>query len=608
MYISALRIKNYKSFYDSGDINFDRGLNILIGPNSSGKTALLETLGLRVSPKPHLSEKTKPARNSKIDDESSIEVAVKIGPEEFNDICRNFDSSLIFPSFDNHDRALQQLNSFLVDGLTIRGRVGANGFLDSSFDYGLNPRRQDFSRVTLDDGGRFVFMSEEGNPQREFGFKVLYTFGKSIYRFHAERPNVGRCAIGLSTELKPDASNLAEVLHVLQSKNHPRFENLKRLLTRIFPFIPAISVSMEENGESHARVFEIRVWLDNEREDLAIPLNECGTGIGQALAILYVLVNSSAGRTLAIDEPQSFLHPGAARTLVQIMNEHQQHQYFISTHSPEILAVTGPSTITALDYDDGESKVSSLSLSQSAELRKVFDGLGVDFSIFFATKVVWVEGPTEEKAFPLIVEKYLGSKPVSEITILPLADTGGLQAKKHAKRMFEIYQTLSGAHALVPPIAAVILDDENREPRKIADLKKLGGGLLHFLPRRCYENYLLDAEAIAAIANEQEDFAEQPINPEQVTEIIEAVIASGEFLPSSEGRERVREEWLCKVDGARLLAKIFSVLSDTRVAYQKTIHSVSLTQWLLANNRGDFQQIADLIANATSQQGASVAV
>jgi hypothetical protein len=255
--------------------------------------------------------------------------------------------------------------------------------------------------------------------------------------------------------------------------------------------------------------------------------------------------------------------------------------------------------------------VNSLSLNQSAELRRVFDRLGVNFSIFFATKVVWVEGATEEKAFPLILDKYLGSDAVSEITILPLGDTGSLQGKKNAKRMFEIYRTLSGAHALVPPIAAVILDDDNREHRIIADLKRLGGGLLHFLPRRCYENYLLDAAAVAAIANEQEDFAEQPIIPEQVTEIMENVRASGEFL-SQDARnasaEIAREEWLERVDGARLLKKIFSVLSETRVTYEKTIHSVSLTKWLLANNRGDFQQIADLIEHATKQQGASVAV
>jgi hypothetical protein len=280
------------------------------------------------------------------------------------------------------------------------------------------------------------------------------------------------------------------------------------------------------------------------------------------------------------------------------MNEYGGHQYVISTHSPEILAATKPSTITALEYINGESKVSSLSLRQSFELRTVFDSLGVNFSIFFASRVIWVEGITEGKAFPLIIEKYLGPNYVSEVTILPLADTGSLQAKKNARRMFEIYRTLSGAHALVPPIAAIILDSENREHRIMADLQKLGMGLLHFLPRRCYENYLLEAEAISAIINEQEDFAGQPITPQQVTRILDKVRASGKFLPQPQTKsphEMPEEEWLRKVDGARLLEEIFSALSAKLITYQKTVHSISITKWLLQNETGNLRELADLI-------------
>jgi hypothetical protein len=485
--------------------------------------------------------------------------------------------------------------------MIIRGRISHNGVADSSFDYGLNPRRDGFNGVSFD--GSFEFMSQGGNAQQEFGFKVLRDFRKHVYRFHAERPNVGRCAIGLSTELNPDGSNLAEVLHVLQSKNPPRFASLNELLTKVFPFITGIAVTMEQNHESSAKVFEIQVWLDREREDLVVPLNKCGTGIGQALAILYVLATSTVGRTTIIDEPQSFLHPGAATMLVQIMNEHKEHQYFISTHAPEILAAIKPSTITALDYVEGESRVHSLDTSQSDELRRVFDRLGIDFSIFFSTRVLWVEGPTEEKAFPLIVQTFFGKPFAARLMIRALADTGSLQAKRNAKRMFEIYRTLSGAHALVPPIAAVILDDENRGDRIMTDLQRLGEGLLHFIRRRCYENYLLDGDAVAAIANQQENFAVNSVTAEQVQNMIESAKASKTFLPKHDGgpTELADDEWLRTVDGARLLQYIFSELSERRVTYQKTLHSVEITKWMLANDRGDFKEIADLIREVTQE-------
>jgi hypothetical protein len=316
--------------------------------------------------------------------------------------------------------------------------------------------------------------------------------------------------------------------------------------------------------------------------------------------MLCILVTSDCGRTIVIDEPQSFLHPGAARALIQIMNEHSGHQYIISTHSPEILSTAKPSSINVLDYREGESIVSGLDLMQSKELRAVFNRLGIDFSIFFSSKVLWVEGPTEEKAFPLIIEKFLGRDFAADVTIRALADTGSLQAKRNARRMFQIYRTLSGAHALVPPIAGVLLDDENRDNRVTAELQKIGGGLLHFINRTCYENYLLDPDAIAAVANQQENFTERPVTSEDVESMMGRLREEGTFLPNVSVRSsRKAEEWDCVVDGARLLQFIFSELSQRRVTYQKTLHSVEITKWMLANGHGDLKEIADLIQLVT---------
>ena len=46
MYISKIRVQNYKAFNDSGWIEFKPGINIISGQNHSGKTALLEALSL----------------------------------------------------------------------------------------------------------------------------------------------------------------------------------------------------------------------------------------------------------------------------------------------------------------------------------------------------------------------------------------------------------------------------------------------------------------------------------------------------------------------------------------------------------------------------------
>ncbi|MGB3420827.1 MAG: AAA family ATPase [Dolichospermum sp.] len=58
MYLSKFQLFNYKSFQDSGLLEFTPGINIIVGQNNAGKTALLEALTLNFSDVPHRSIKT----------------------------------------------------------------------------------------------------------------------------------------------------------------------------------------------------------------------------------------------------------------------------------------------------------------------------------------------------------------------------------------------------------------------------------------------------------------------------------------------------------------------------------------------------------------------
>ena len=90
---------------------------------------------------------------------------------------------------------------------------------------------------------------------------------------------------------------------------------------------------------------------ESARDDLPHSLSECGTGVGQVLAILYVVMRST-GDVICIDEPNSFLHPGAAKALVEILNEQQEHQYIIGTHSPEVIVASRPERLFMLRLEE----------------------------------------------------------------------------------------------------------------------------------------------------------------------------------------------------------------------------------------------------------------
>ena len=55
MHISHFQLFNYKSFRDSGALEFKPGINIIVGANNAGKTALLEALTLSFETSPHRS-------------------------------------------------------------------------------------------------------------------------------------------------------------------------------------------------------------------------------------------------------------------------------------------------------------------------------------------------------------------------------------------------------------------------------------------------------------------------------------------------------------------------------------------------------------------------
>jgi hypothetical protein len=57
--------------------------------------------------------------------------------------------------------------------------------------------------------------------------------------------------------------------------------------------------------------------------------------------------------------------------------------------------------------------------------------------------------------------------------------------------------------------------------------------------------------------------------------------------------------WLKGVHAPKLLTDLFDQLSGVNLAYQKTAHSVLLTEWILANHPNSLSELADYIEHLT---------
>jgi len=321
----------------------------------------------------------------------------------------------------------------------------------------------------------------------------------------------------------------------------------------MFPQFGLVSTRILEKQIRQGPNLELLIWptksIESGREDLAFSLSNCGTGIGQVLAILYVVLASPQPRPIVIDEPQCYLHPGAAKKLIEILKEFPQHQYFIATHSAEIIAAANPSTIVKLRHEDGYTKASTMNARDIREQRSLLAELGVSLSdVFGADSILWVEGPTEELCFPLILEK-LAPKLLTGTKIVSIKNTGDLLRKKDyfANVMLDLYERISGGNNLYPPAIGFVFDKECLSDSDIEDLKRRRLHPLKFIPRRMYENYLIHPEAIAFVLNQKIEEQKQFIANEEVQKWLESNKSNkGYFSTAPTEKDLSDTQWVDK--------------------------------------------------------------
>ncbi len=281
---------------------------------------------------------------------------------------------------------------------------------------------------------------------------------------------VGKVANGVSLQLNPNASNLAEVLSNLQARPSlaRRYNDLVR---QVFPHVSQVSASQEANGQ-----VQVMVWAegsDTDRIDLAIPIADSGSGVFQVLAILYVALTSEYPQVIVIDEPQSFLHRGACRSLMNILRNHfGQHQFIVATHSPTVISALRPSSILMIGQHDGESTISQLDPTAVEHQRLVLNEVGATLAdVYGAEHIFWVEGATEAECFPLIASHF-SEIAVAGTVFRSLRATGDLLGRQ-GKLVFEIYESLSEGGAVIPPAIAFEFDGDKWTSQRLPSTPQL---------------------------------------------------------------------------------------------------------------------------------------
>ena len=620
MRISRVKLNNYVCFYDEDAewVELGPGINFVVGKNNSGKTAFLDALTLGLERSAHRSTKNNP--NDGYQPESWSEPAYNVTFDfthlEVKDYVRNsrshnrsrVDIPVLEPiSLDNYPMSRQLATKEIAQVVEtyIASLVGKGISIDYIFrnnrtssieierfgsdkNGGVLSERIQFLHLSIDDRQQFDWQvsARQSHSVRD----AVTTWGDilggndgKIFRFQSDRMVESSCSPDEFFELKSDASNLPQVLHSLKNGNEFRFGEYLQLVQSVQSEIRQVLTPVRE-GEVTIEISQYDP--SQELVDLVRPLSECGSGVSHILAILYVVAfhDESQPRVIIIDEPHSFLHPGAVRQLLKIFEEHDHHQYIIATHSPTAIMAVKKKRILLVQREDMVSTVKSVEVDDNESLEEALREIGSKRSdIFGMDAVIWVEGKTDETCFKLIMDKVGDGLPFGT-NISALVNTGDLEGKqRYAELAVQIYQSLSGGVGLLPSVLAFVFDgDKQGEHNRL----KNTGYRIKYLQRQNYESYLIAPDILAEILNR--DASEDKCNDHTADSI-------ATWIREKEGRDYNADDWLKTVDGANLLDCMFNDLAGISYKDNKVAYGEEITKRILESDSDHFSDIVKLI-------------
>lgn len=341
MYISKMRLENFRCFEGVKELTFNSGVNYFVGNNNCGKTTIFRAIEFLKS------AKTKDGWITKGKEDEDVSVEITLEGENLADFLEQDDLKKFQPYLINGSKLRIRKSSELSSWKDSRGKEKDISIKNVS---AFNPETGIFENpfgvgdtVSALFDSQFVWSDINSDEYNNFGKtttivsklinNITENFRKSDKWLDFEKAHKETFGDeGLVSVLNGLQSRIEEVMKAQYGETKVNFSFG---IPTIDNFFKTGQILLEDNG-------------------IQTDISEKGTGMQRALALTLIQVYSQIGdesREITkpilffIDEPETFLHPSAQDKLLQSLNKlSNNHQIFITTHSPYLLKNFNSST------------------------------------------------------------------------------------------------------------------------------------------------------------------------------------------------------------------------------------------------------------------------
>ena len=462
MYISELRLWNFRKYGKSfSDLNreadlivpLNKGLNVLIGENDSGKSTILDAIKLVL--KTHAYEWIKVEDSDFYIETEKLKIEIHFSGIS-NDEAKNFIewSGWAEEEIERDGKLLKELRPKLI--LIYQAEIKDNRIIPSDIKAGmdgvghlLNAEAREYLKCT--------YLKALRDADSELTAKKNSRLSEILQKhqlFHKQK--------GVEHEFETDFKEINKKIENRFKGTDSDKKYNKQIKTTIDKFLEKFiddkTVSLFSLGKT-----EIKNIL--EKLSLGI-VDRSNLGLGtmnrlfMAAELLHLKREWNGLKLCMIEELEAHLHPQAQMKIIEALNEEANKgiQFILTTHSPNIASKVHLNSLIICKNDTVfplADKYTKLGKDNYNYLERFLDT--TKSNLFFAKGVIIVEGWSEEILIPALAKKMGYDLTAREVSIVNVASTAYLHFAK-------IFLRNDGKEMKVP--VAIVTDLDNRPDEK----------------------------------------------------------------------------------------------------------------------------------------------